>query len=209
MIAVALKHMFAAGMDQRSILQAVSEMEAELSPKRSKGAERQARYEERKRQKASEIVRPDASDGNDAAPHVGERAQVDFPLSSSLRSEELPPEKPSVSTPKGSDKRGCRLPDDFAPDFAVAIDLGLSATDAARQADKFLDYWRAVPGAKGRKVDWPATWRNWCRTTSENQARGSHGQRPHHDAKFDARQANLARHERGADIASRQPRWEP
>lgn len=34
-------------------------------------------------------------------------------------------------------------------------------------------------------------------------------ERPHHDAKFDARQANLARHERGADIAARQPRWEP
>lgn len=29
--------------------------------------------------------------------------------------------------------------------------------------DRFRDYWRSVPGAKGRKLDWPATWRNWVR----------------------------------------------
>ena len=32
--------------------------------------------------------------------------------------------------------------------------------------DKFRDYWIAVPGAKGRKLDWDATWRNFVR--SEN-----------------------------------------
>lgn len=30
-------------------------------------------------------------------------------------------------------------------------------------ADRFRDYWIAQPGAKGRKLDWPATWRNWVR----------------------------------------------
>jgi len=29
---------------------------------------------------------------------------------------------------------------------------------------KFSDYWRGVPGAKGSKLDWPATWRNFVRT---------------------------------------------
>jgi len=28
---------------------------------------------------------------------------------------------------------------------------------------EFKDYWVAQPGAKGRKADWLATWRNWCR----------------------------------------------
>jgi len=28
---------------------------------------------------------------------------------------------------------------------------------------RFADYWRAQPGAKGRKSDWLATWRNWVR----------------------------------------------
>lgn len=28
---------------------------------------------------------------------------------------------------------------------------------------RFVDYWKAQPGAKGRKLDWMATWRNWVR----------------------------------------------
>ncbi len=27
----------------------------------------------------------------------------------------------------------------------------------------FLDYWCAVPGQKGVKLDWQRTWQNWCR----------------------------------------------
>jgi hypothetical protein len=30
--------------------------------------------------------------------------------------------------------------------------------------EKFRDYWTAVPGAKGRKLDWLATWRNFVRS---------------------------------------------
>ena len=29
--------------------------------------------------------------------------------------------------------------------------------------DNFRDYWIAVPGQKGKKLDWTATWRNWVR----------------------------------------------
>ncbi len=35
--------------------------------------------------------------------------------------------------------------------------------DASTVAASFRDYWAGVPGAKGRKADWPATWRNWVR----------------------------------------------
>lgn len=31
------------------------------------------------------------------------------------------------------------------------------------EAQKFADHFRALPGKDGRKTDWPATWRNWCR----------------------------------------------
>jgi hypothetical protein len=31
------------------------------------------------------------------------------------------------------------------------------------QADKFRDHWHAKSGKDARKVDWFATWRNWCR----------------------------------------------
>jgi hypothetical protein len=40
----------------------------------------------------------------------------------------------------------------------------------------FIDYWRGVPGAKGRKVDWVATWRNWMR--KEHERRSTHTRAP-------------------------------
>lgn len=34
--------------------------------------------------------------------------------------------------------------------------------------DTFRDYWQAVPGSKGTKLDWFATWRNWVRREDSN-----------------------------------------
>jgi hypothetical protein len=71
--------------------------------------------------------------------------------------------------------RGCRIPDGFPDADAVAWcrterdDLSPTAV-----VEKFRDYWLGVPGAKGRKVDWPATWRNFVRNErSPKQARAS------------------------------------
>lgn len=72
-----------------------------------------------------------------------------------------------------SDARGCRLPDGWNPgeegaEFARSLNLDPSAVLA-----RFGDYWRAQPGARGRKTDWVATWRKWCRTEAEApRARG-------------------------------------
>ncbi|MBV8060494.1 MAG: DUF1376 domain-containing protein [Alphaproteobacteria bacterium] len=59
--------------------------------------------------------------------------------------------------------RGCRLPENWHPGeegtaFCKANRPDLRPSEVAR---KFYDYWRAVPGAKGRKLDWMATWRNF------------------------------------------------
>jgi hypothetical protein len=60
--------------------------------------------------------------------------------------------------------RGARLPSDFPTPAEIdwckqeRPDLSASA-----MRDKFRDYWLGVPGAKGRKLDWPATWRNFVR----------------------------------------------
>jgi uncharacterized protein YdaU (DUF1376 family) len=63
--------------------------------------------------------------------------------------------------------RASRLPIDWTPsvaDRAFARDLGL---DPDKVAANFRDYWHGVPGAKGTKADWPATWRNKCRSDAE------------------------------------------
>ncbi|MBB6458815.1 hypothetical protein [Acetobacter lovaniensis] len=64
------------------------------------------------------------------------------------------------------------MPADWSPtdaDRAFALDLGLNPTDVAPQ---FADFWHAKAGAGGRKVDWPATWRSWCRREADGRKTG-------------------------------------
>jgi len=43
--------------------------------------------------------------------------------------------------------------------------------DVLEETQKFRDYWVAAPGARGVKLDWEATWRNWMRNAAKFQAR--------------------------------------
>ena len=61
--------------------------------------------------------------------------------------------------------RGSRMPADFEPDLTFAAECGIA--NIAQEVAKFTDYWSAVPGHKGIKLDWPATWRNWCRNAKK------------------------------------------
>lgn len=56
---------------------------------------------------------------------------------------------------------GSRLPTDWQP-----AEPGYEGATSNTLA-KFQDYWTAQAGAKGRKADWEATWRNWCRRDAE------------------------------------------
>lgn len=87
-----------------------------------------------------------------------------------------PVEKETVLRPVSKDETlkretplGCRLPADWGPgDEGAAFGRGLGL-DTARTLARFSDYWAGQPGAKGRKADWPATWRNWCRKEAEDR----------------------------------------
>ena len=83
-----------------------------------------------------------------------------------------PASKPSKAS-KASKARGTRLPDGWQPDQALVDWTKVNAPAAANalELDRFRDYWTAQPGAKGRKTDWAATWRNWARRCQE-QAQG-------------------------------------
>lgn len=68
-----------------------------------------------------------------------------------------------LSPPKN---RGTRLPADWKPneiDVAFARSLGHTEGRVAAIAEQFRDHWLAAPGQRGVKLDWSATWRNWCR----------------------------------------------
>lgn len=54
-----------------------------------------------------------------------------------------------------------------------AMAQGASAEAIRLEADRFRDYWIAVAGAKGRKADWQATWRNWIRKHLADRGNGN------------------------------------
>lgn len=79
--------------------------------------------------------------------------------------------EPSVnlSSPPPASKRGHRLPHDWQPspeDAGFADRLGLNADEMAAE---FRDYWQGVPGARGLKLDWSATFRNSCRMQAKRK----------------------------------------
>lgn len=91
------------------------------------------------------------------------------------------PATANTSKPSKSSKaRGTRLPDGWQPDQALAAWTRANAPAAANavEVDRFRDYWTAQPGAKGRKTDWAATWRNWARRCQEQHAQPARGQAP-------------------------------
>lgn len=91
--------------------------------------------------------------------------------------------KPSV--------RGHRLPDDWTPspeDWREAT-AKLGETGAVFELAKFRDYWKALPGAKGLKLDWNMTFRNWIR----NAKVPNNGRRTVQDAARELHETLVAR----------------
>lgn len=69
--------------------------------------------------------------------------------------------------------KASRLSDE---DRQFARDNGMTEARIDQSWAEFIDYWISVPGQRGTKLDWPATWRNRVRTISTKQG-GPNGQR--------------------------------
>ena len=68
--------------------------------------------------------------------------------------------------PKGS--KGGRLTLEKIPtEWAEWSAVNTRHVEPIGTFDEFHDYWVSVAGAKGSKLDWFATWRNWCRREQE------------------------------------------
>jgi hypothetical protein len=70
---------------------------------------------------------------------------------------------------EAAQKRGHRLPDDFAmpPDWIewAMAERNWSRPEAHAERDSFIDFWHAKSGRDAAKLDWQATWRNWVRNS--------------------------------------------
>jgi hypothetical protein len=161
-VAAIIETMEALGHKPADILAVVKA--ATAGPVKSSAAIRQARYRERQKNVTSDVT----CDVTDVTPEAD--------ASRACSNTNLPSEDISYIPPlppKGGDgrkaslrNRGYRLPPDWQPDAELiefARLLGFS-TDQEREARaEFLDYWRGVPGSRGCKTDWPATYRNRLR----------------------------------------------
>jgi len=86
---------------------------------------------------------------------------------------------PPTDMPARTRKLGTRLPDDFwpSPEMREWFTKNCPHVDGKREHAQFCDWWHSKPGKDGRKLDWPATWRNWMRNAeAKSQPRARPGQ---------------------------------
>lgn len=100
--------------------------------------------------------------------------------------EELPPELPpslphiplavngsTSAKPAPSQARGARIPDAFyvTAEMRAWAQAKVPNVNLVRETEKFCNYWRAKGGREARKLDWPATWRNWMLNADDSLQR--------------------------------------
>ncbi|HLD10027.1 MAG TPA: helix-turn-helix domain-containing protein [Methylophilaceae bacterium] len=87
-------------------------------------------------------------------------------------------EKSSAQQARTTANNGTRLTLDSIPEewAAWATEAGMLPGRLQTTWETFRDYWQSAAGAKGRKADWFATWRNWVRR--EQSSRPGNQQRP-------------------------------
>lgn len=95
------------------------------------------------------------------------------PADEALKTETKPAEKldshpadahAAKAKPAPKSDRGTRFTlETLPPEWAAECNRIDPDLDPQKVFDDFRDYWIAQPGAKGRKSDWLATWRNWVR----------------------------------------------
>ena len=70
--------------------------------------------------------------------------------------------------------RATRLPHDWQPSPDLVAYARQGGLDPQRTAEDFRDFWHAKSGRDATKLDWPATWRRWCRTEADRRAPARH-----------------------------------
>lgn len=105
---------------------------------------------------------------------LAERLQPAIPETE--REAEKETEKEAKREKKAS-PTGSRLPADWAlpDDWAIWAKQERPDLNPNSTAERFADYWHGVAGAKGRKADWHATWRNWVRAEKKQPVGASNG----------------------------------
>lgn len=143
------------------------------------------------------------AEANDAAPTLQKVPDIEASEAEKACDVSLPISNSEVETEKKGKKklgdaraRGTRLPKDWQPndeDRQFAIDHGV---DPDQLRDEFVDFWVGVPGQRGVKLDWRATWRNRVRAVA---ARGKPNVRHSEPTDLQAALADTRRYARSGN----------
>lgn len=108
--------------------------------------------------------------------------------------QDVPPDLPAVPVVPAADApanpRGSRLMADWQlpkpwGEWALTEYPLWTADKVRREAASFRDHWTAKSGKDATKLDWLATWRNWCRSSMAHRDDPKPG-RPHADPASEA-----------------------
>ncbi|WP_238192114.1 hypothetical protein [Methylobacterium frigidaeris] len=188
-IAAVIRELIAAGLSGDALVAAVERIELAqgVAPATGKAARNQRYYEKNKErlkaqrdQEATErrLEATETTEKRLKATETTEIQTVDVappkvpPHPPKLPPQDSPSGANAPSAPKGARSRGCRLPDDFAESpkaRQVVAEWGYEGHAADEVLAEFCDFWRAVPGVRGTKTDWPATLRNRLREIGRRQ----------------------------------------
>lgn len=202
-IADMIEQMFSESAPQAAILAAVRAMERvtfvtrdtalqSRVTKRDGNKKRQAARRERLR---LQILASEAQANDGASRHAlvtrDERDSTNPPcdLLSSIKEEGLSKEGRKERKKEGLEiaratrmQAGAILTEPFRD---AAIELGARADEIPGAWAEFVDYWIGVPGSRGTKLDWLATWRNRVRDVLKRGKGNFNGRRTIHEAADD------------------------
>lgn len=179
-IADMIEQMLSENAPQAAILAAVRAMERVTSVTRDKAllsrvtkrdADKKRQAARRQRLKFQSLATEAQANDGAAVGVTVTRDSVTRPcdLLSSINEEGLSKEVKKVRKQEGTENaRATRMQADAIltePFRQAAIDLGARPEDIPGAWAEFVDYWIGVPGSRGTKLDWPATWRNRVRDT--------------------------------------------
>ena len=164
--------------------------------------------QQKQREKANKRWnKPPQEPGN--APAMPQHQEVDA-MASKNDANAMPPTPTPTPTPTPIKERertptGSRLPADWLLPDEWAAWARQERPDLIpdQTAQRFADYWHGVAGAKGRKADWLATWRNWVRSEKVQPAMGKQTTESFYERDQRLKAENLARWAPG--VAARKP----
>lgn len=152
--------------------------QSKLAQRARTEAARRAREEQRQRQSQA-LSQTQKTSVTDIATESKGQGQGQGQGDSGVGAAAPPPNAAkAASTPRGN-----RLPADWVlpkawGDWAIAEYPQWTPDKVRREGASFRDHWTAKTGKEATKLDWEATWRNWCRSSiahRDDPKPGQHG----------------------------------